>query len=680
MSHSRKQIKNIINFNFGTKIAVITIVIIIATVFSLSAFSYKAQESVIHNQMTLEVNENVAKLVSDYDSYHQTVEILKESLKNNNLKLAQSVREILKGRDSYSTGELSALAKQIGVSEVNVMNDKGIMQFSSNPDLIGYQYDSSDQSKPFIEAIKNKGFELAQEPSVRGADKKMFMYIGVARQDKPGMFQIGMEPLEFQKVVDSVNLQDTVKKYSFQKTGLTFIANPQGVIIAHPQKDYIGKNLDNLSFGGLIASDGKGDFQYEDEGKIKYLAFDRTSDGTLIAAAVETDDYLASLDKLMFNLILTGCIILLISMFFILYYSRRNITKPITEIQSAMKEIAEGNLRQEFQSNRKDEIGKMFNYLNEMTNSLRELISKIADNSDQVAASAEELSASAEQTGKATEQIATTIQEVAAGSDKQIQGVEEGSKIISQLAVGVQQIADNGHSINLAVADTLEKATGGEKSIQLAIKQMNTISDTVNNLSQTVKVLGERSNEISKIVQVITDISSQTNLLALNAAIEAARAGEHGKGFAVVADEVRKLAEQSSSSAQQIAQLIIAIQEETNKTTQSMEYATKEVNEGIGIVNIAGESFEQIQHSVNEVVAKIEQVQSVIEQISESTEQVVESINIIAEVAEISAAGTQNVSAATEEQLASMEEISASAASLTDMAEELQKTIGKFQV
>lgn len=510
--------------------------------------------------------------------------------------------------------------------------------------------------------------------------KKMFMYIGVARQDKPGMFQLGMEPVEYQKVVDSVNLQDAIKKYSFAKTGFTFVANSKGDIIAHPQKEYIGKNLNALPFRNLITADNQGDFQYQEGGITKYLAFNRTSDGNIIMATVETKDYLDSLNNLMFNLILTGGIILLASTLFMLLYAKRNISKPITEIQNAMSEIALGNLRQEFASKRKDEIGQMFNHLNEMSSSLRELVGKISGNSDQVAASAEELSASAEQTGKATEQIAHTVQEVASGTDKQMQSVEESSRTISELAVGVQKIADNAQYVTTSATETSERAEEGAKNIQLAIEQMNAINSTFGELSGTVKSLGERSDEISQIVQVITDISSQTNLLALNAAIEAARAGEHGKGFAVVADEVRKLAEQSSSSAQQIAQLITAIQEETNKTVQSMEHATKEVEQGIDVVNFSGESFKQIQRSVNEVASQIEQVSSAAQQISAATEEVVHSIELISEVAEVAAAGTQNVSAATEEQLASMEEISASASSLTNMAEELQETIGKFKV
>jgi methyl-accepting chemotaxis protein len=666
--------------SMSSKIALITILIIIATVSILSAFTYSAQKKAVDDQLKSDVANNVNQLVSDLNSYNQTVQIVEESLQSNNLKLAKSVRETLSGQDSYSTEELAAISNRIGVSEINVMNGQGIMEFSSNPDLIGYKYNSSEQSAPFMEAITNKNFELAQEPSIRGADNKMFMYIGVARQDSEGMFQLGMESVEYQKVVESVNLQNEVEKNAFAETGFSFIVNAKGMIIAHPQKDFVGKSVTDLSFGDSIGSDQKGDFFYEESGKSKYLAFERISDGHLIIATVDVDDYVGSLHSLMFKLIACGIIIIIISIFFMLFYSKRNIAAPLKEVQHAMEQIASGNLSHTYNTGRRDEIGQMFTYLNQMSDSLKELIGSISDNSEQVAASAEELAANAEQTGKATEQIALAVQEVAAGTDKQTQSVEDSSIIINKLAIGIQEIADSAQHVTANAADTLERTDEGTKNIQLAVEQMNAISDTFGDLSGSVKVLGDRSSEISQIVQVITEISSQTNLLALNAAIEAARAGEQGKGFAVVADEVRKLAEQSSNSARQIAQLISAIQEETDKTVQSMDLAAKEVAEGIGVVNSSGESFAKISHSVNEVGNQIQQVSSSVQQISAATEQVVHSINLISEVAETAADGTQNVSAATQEQLASMEEISASAFSLTNRAEELQQAIGKFKI
>jgi methyl-accepting chemotaxis protein len=376
-----------------------------------------------------------------------------------------------------------------------------------------------------------------------------------------------------------------------------------------------------------------------------------------------------------------GGIILLFSILSALILNRV-IVRPIKRVNKQLKEIAEGegDLTRELTIKSNDELGEFAQSFNQMTANLRNLIRQVGSSTEQVAASAEELSATSEQASTASELIATTTQEVSAGTEKQVSSVEESSKAIHEMSAGVQQIAANANSASSKAIKTSETATEGNEAIQTAVKQMNSINHTVSELAQLIKGLGDRSNQIGEIVEVITDIAEQTNLLALNAAIEAARAGEHGRGFAVVADEVRKLAEQSSGSAQQITELISTIQGETTKAVQSMELGTKEVADGINVVNSAGHSFETIRHSINEVTQQIQEVSAASKQLTLSTEKVVSSIDLISEVAETTSSGTQNVSAAAQEQLASMEEISASASSLSKMAEDLQYLIGKFKV
>ncbi|MET3292277.1 methyl-accepting chemotaxis protein [Brevibacillus fluminis] len=356
--------------------------------------------------------------------------------------------------------------------------------------------------------------------------------------------------------------------------------------------------------------------------------------------------------------------------------------KPLLVVAKRMEELSsnEGDLTARLHVQGKDEIAQLAKGFNSFLQNLQLIIQKINAAVFQIASSAEQLTASAEQTSQATEEISTTIQEMASGSEQQAESVHRGASTIREMAGGVKEISHLAEDVSELARETTNASIAGNQSIGQAVTQMNEIHTTIQGLAAVVTGLGEKSGEIGNIINVITSIAAETNLLALNAAIEAARAGEHGRGFAVVANEVRKLAEQSSSSSQQISALITTIQTETAKVVHAMEKGTKEVAEGIKVVNAAGQSFAHIQSSVRFVAEKSSHVSTLSKGVSTGTDQVVQSIAQIQGVAEAAASGTQNVSAASQEQLASMEEITSSAEALAKMAEELQELVGKFKV
>ncbi len=363
-------------------------------------------------------------------------------------------------------------------------------------------------------------------------------------------------------------------------------------------------------------------------------------------------------------------------------YLVRSIVIPLNRVNAQLRAIAEGegDLTRELTVASRDEIGMLGQSFNRMLRNLREIILQVRSHAEQVAASAEELNASSEQTSQAAKQIAETVQGVVLGTDKQVQGVEEGSREVQEMAAGIRQISSRAERVTAAAVDTSELATNGNRTIQEAVARMNGMSETIDHLSRLVRGLGERSRQIGQIVDAITDIAGQTNLLALNAAIEAARAGEHGRGFAVVADEVRKLAEQASASAGQITQLVGMIQSEIEEAVVSMQRGTEEVAAGMAGVSEAGEAFARIRAAVLDVTGQIQEVSAASRSLTASTEKVAQAMREIAGVTETTAARTLDVSAATEEQLASMEEIHASAASLAGLADELEKLMGRFKV
>nr|WP_252607178.1 methyl-accepting chemotaxis protein [Bacillus paralicheniformis] len=358
----------------------------------------------------------------------------------------------------------------------------------------------------------------------------------------------------------------------------------------------------------------------------------------------------------------------------------RLITKPIKDIQALFAETEQGDFTVKGTYQSKDELGLLTASFNKMVAGVRSIIETVGETSHQVASSSQELSASADESTKASEYISTTIQELAVGSDQQVESVENSRTVITGMTEFAGRISSNAEKAAATADQTAMMSLEGTKAINKVSTQMKSINETVVSLSEAFKHLTERSNEIGNITEVITSIAEQTNLLALNAAIEAARAGEQGKGFAVVADEVRKLAEQSARSAEQITRLITIIQNDTKQTMNSVISATGEVKEGLVVVHEAGGAFQKIENSITEVVTQINDVTNLVKNLTAGASEIETAISGVKEVAETAAGGTQTVSAATQEQLASMEEIAAASQILAQNAEELQHLIQKFKI
>lgn len=358
----------------------------------------------------------------------------------------------------------------------------------------------------------------------------------------------------------------------------------------------------------------------------------------------------------------------------------RLIVRPIKEIQRLFAQTEQGDFTVEGTYQSKDEVGMLTASFNQMVAGVRSIIETVGETSHQVAASSQQLSASAEESTKASEYISSTIQELASGSERQAESVESSRTIIKGMTEFAGRISSNAEKAASTAGESAQMSIAGTKAIEKVGAQMTSINETVVSLSEAFKHLSDRSDEIGKITEVITSIAEQTNLLALNAAIEAARAGEQGKGFAVVADEVRKLAEQSAHSAEQITKLIAIIQNDTKETMNTVISATGEVKEGLVVVNEAGGAFRKIENSIKEAVAQINNVTDLVRNLTAGTNEIETAISGVQEVAVSAAESTQTVSAATQEQLASMEEIASSAQILAQNAEELQHLIEKFKI
>lgn len=415
----------------------------------------------------------------------------------------------------------------------------------------------------------------------------------------------------------------------------------------------------------------------------------------------------------------------------------RNLESTKVYLQDMAKSahlIAEGNLKVRVTPiSNQDEFGNAFAL---MVQKLKEIVKGITENAHQLSKASEQLAENATQAGQATRQIAITIQQVSQGSNRQtvsitqtassvdqmgraIDGVARGAQdqslainrvaeITNHISNSIRQVTANAEAGALGSEKASKVANGGAKTVTASILGMETIKNKVAQSSQKVQEMGNRSDQIGAIVQTIDDIASQTNLLALNAAIEAARAGEHGKGFAVVADEVRKLAEKSAIATKEIGSLIKGIQHTVNDAVAAMQEGSIEVEKGVIQANQAGQALDEILKAAegvnrqvveiasaakemeglsNELISATDSVSAVVEENTAATEEmsagsseVSKLIDHITSVSEENNAAVEEVSASAEEMSAQVDEVSAYAKSLAAMAENLQHIIAQFQM
>jgi methyl-accepting chemotaxis protein len=276
--------------------------------------------------------------------------------------------------------------------------------------------------------------------------------------------------------------------------------------------------------------------------------------------------------------------------------------------------------------------------------------------------------------------VATVIEGITTDTEGQLRDMKETATIVEQLSLRIQAIANSAQEAAALANETSDKVMVGRQVVDQTVAQMVNIGGATSTVHQAIDQLAGSSAQIGEIVNVIAGIAKQTNLLALNAAIEAARAGEQGRGFAVVADEVRKLAEQSQEATRQITVLINENQSNITNTVSLMKSESEDVQQGVLMANNAGSSFAEIACLLEKVVGEVQAISVSIRDISQNSTQIVTVVRNVEQAGYRTAERTHTVSAATQEQLAAMEEIAASSQSLAGMAEELQNAVNMFRL
>ena len=392
-----------------------------------------------------------------------------------------------------------------------------------------------------------------------------------------------------------------------------------------------------------------------------------------------------------------GTLIALAAGVLIAFYTARSITEPLTHLMTVTREIGDsGDLDQNIDIHRNDEIGALATTFNNMVAYLKEMASvsmavaegdltvevvprskrdtlgnaflrmshglqqlvrttrnsagQVSAGSNQVAGAADESAKVSVQASSAIEEVTSTmhemsinVQNVVKNTQLQASSVAETSASIDQMVTSIQRVADTAKVLLDIANRSREEVVTGIQTMEKATDGLNRTNQAIQSSAEIINILGHRADDIGKIIEVIDDLAEQTNLLALNAAIEAARAGEHGLGFAVVADEVRKLAEKSTQSTKEIADLIQSIQREARQAVENMEHSTRIVEEGLNLGNELGSALHKISNVVSEVYKFSQEIGAATNEQSVGSAQIAKATSRLTEI-------TQEINSAVEEQ------------------------------
>ena len=331
---------------------------------------------------------------------------------------------------------------------------------------------------------------------------------------------------------------------------------------------------------------------------------------------------------------------------------KKSATAPITGLVSLMGDIANGDLTQKIDVTSEDEIGELSENANKMVEDINNALSQVLATTKMVASSANELSKDSAQ--------------IVGGAKSQSDKSTNVATAMEEMSATVTEIAKNSGEAANASKEARDMAVKGGDVVKKTLDGMGRIASSVERSANTIKVLEKSSAQIGEIVKVIDDIADQTNLLALNAAIEAARAGEQGRGFAVVADEVRKLAEKTSKATKEIADMIKGIQVDTKNAVSAMDEGTKEGKAGVSLAIEAGAALDKIVETVKRVSDMIAQIATAAEEQSATTEEITRNIGSIAEVSKDTMTKAEASSSVTEE--------------MKKLAEELESLVNRFKL
>lgn len=682
MSNEKKQnqkdvrVKKHKGFGLQTKLISVFAIIIIVSLTVLGTMSYFTMTSVLKANLKSNgdaLNKEIANSITTYLSkYELVVNYLSEDSNARNVADPESAKWFVKSLETFAKQDPTLMNVYMGTID---------KKFLIYPPADGLPADYDPTSRPWYQgAVAANGFAWT-DPYVDATSGKLVISAAKPVFDSNNQLA-GVVAID----LSLATLAEKINAIKVGEKGYVYVVDSNNKTMIHPNTEIIGQDIPVKELAEAFATTKEGavNYVYKADEKAKpeekfstFLSIEGIN--WKVGSSIGISEIDKDANKILINIALVGVVSIFIAVI-ISFLFASGLTKNLNILVNALSKIRNGDFTTSIDIRSRDEIGSLAEYFKDTLAELSHLIRNLQKVSGELSYSAESLASTAEETSASADEVAKTVEDIAKGAQDQATDAEQGAHKAKELSNKFIHLNQNTNDMLSSAEKVIEANKVGFRTLD-DLKTKTIKNDEANQrIEGVINELNEKTKHIGTILDAISAISVQTNLLALNASIEAARAGEHGRGFAVVAEEIRKLAEESAKAADQVREIVTNIQNDSQKTVESMSEMkgiSKEQTMAVEEVNM---SFETIRSSIDEISSKIERISSSVNLLNVDKDSIVESIENISAVSEETAAASEEVTASMEQQTIAVDEVARAAERLSAIAVELNDEISKFKV